>query len=896
MPKVPLSASERTLLGRVARLGLVNPKLTVAISLALLALSVAFVFDMPISTSRYKLVADDNPYQARMVAFFERFGYPDSLVMVVGGGDAPARREVVDALTDKLEQEPELSDRTLGRIEASHVAELLLLFKPDALKELRGRMDGDPAALIEGGLPSWIDALNQQLEAGLEGDEALPEKDEEAGLEQLASLLRALDARLGGGDASAQLPGLRDEIALPKGATVDDHGYLTTADGQHHLIAMFPTLPGMEGSQVKPLVDKVRAIRDATPLGGVEAKLTGLPAFVADEVTIVQSGLTWTSVVTSGLIMLLLLLAFRSKRYTILSLIPLGVGLVLTLAVTRWLFGGLNLITSSFVPVLLALGIDFGVYVLSRYGELVRTGGGTESAIHGALVKAGPGIVMGAVTTMAAFLMTTVIEFTAYSELGVITAVGLALMVAVTFLLLPALILLAGRGEKIESPELGGVNKLPALVRRGKVVVPAAALVLSLVLATFIGRITFNARYFDFLPEHTETTWGLERIEADPALSPVQANTGVDGVEAARELADKLRALETVGSVQSATDLLPPLDEVGLEALRAGFADVDRQPDFDALRQRARSAEEVSQKLSKLGDTLDEVGFAMRQADRKTEALDEVKKALASVRQRVGAMPADAPQIADAEKDIANMLERAWTTARAVAERGHYLPTDLPVVFRARFVSKDGQALAVFANPAGDIWDADQAAQFAADVQRVDPSISGLAVTVHEHMRMIKEGFAKSTMLSVAAVFVVLLIGFRRIHDMLFAMVPVAFAVVWMLGVMGVAGMRFDVANIVALPLITGVGIDAGAHMMHRWRQSADAHGGIAHIDEVLRGTGAAVLMASLTTATGFAALMLADYGGMKTLGLTMTIGIIGGLCASLLLLPALLVLVKKAQ
>ena len=161
---------------------------------------------------------------------------------------------------------------------------------------------------------------------------------------------------------------------------------------------------------------------------------------------------------------------------------------------------------------------------------------------------------------------------------------------------------------------------------------------------------------------------------------------------------------------------------------------------------------------------------------------------------------------------------------------------------------------------------------------------------------MIKEGFAKSAALSSSVVLIILLLGFRRLYDALLAMLPVALAIAWVLGIMGMAGMPFDVANIVALPLLTGVGVDAGAHMMHRWRQSADANGGMADLDEVMRGTGSAVLMASVTTALGFAALMLADYGGMKSLGATMTIGIIGCMIASLLVLPAVLVLLRRAR
>ena len=242
------------------------------------------------------------------------------------------------------------------------------------------------------------------------------------------------------------------------------------------------------------------------------------------------------------------------------------------------------------------------------------------------------------------------------------------------------------------------------------------------------------------------------------------------------------------------------------------------------------------------------------------------------------------------------MLERAWTTAARVAERGGYLPTDLPPLFRNRFVSNDGKGLAIFANPKGNIWDAETAEIFARDVQSVAPEMSGLAVTVHEHMRMIKEGFAKASSLSIAVTLLILFIGFRRVYDVGFALLPVALGVAWMLGVMGYAGIRFDVANIVALPLITGVGVDAGAHMIHRWRQSAEANGGVACIEDIIRGTGAAVLVASLTTATGFATLMLGAYGGMKSLGLTMTLGITGALLGSLLIVPCLLIATKRAS
>ena len=137
----PSSAPPRLggVLARIAGLPLKRTKLTVLIAAVVLGLCAFFAWDLPISTSRYKLVSDDNPEQAQLMRFFDRFGYPDSLVLVVSGGDKTTRRTAVRRLETELAQMPELHDRTLGRLRPEQVAELLLLFKPEVLTQLRER-------------------------------------------------------------------------------------------------------------------------------------------------------------------------------------------------------------------------------------------------------------------------------------------------------------------------------------------------------------------------------------------------------------------------------------------------------------------------------------------------------------------------------------------------------------------------------------------------------------------------------------------------------------------------------------------------------------------------------------------------------------------------------------
>lgn len=901
----------------IAAAGTRRPGLVLALA-ALVTLGAALLIPgIRISTSRHALVAADNPYQARLLRFVERFGPPDSPVLVLEGGTPEARRRAIGRIARRLEEEPALSGRVLARIGPAEIAEVLLLQRPDLLGARALPSPGrELAATVEGGLPAWIGAINEQVTAGLEGG-AGGEADAREGLARLSALSRALaDALAGDRSAAARRLGELSGGARPG---VDAEGYLTTARGDQHLIITFPDLPGDEGHHVTPLIQRVRAARDAALAEapeGVRAHVTGLPALAADELPLIQRGLVVTSLLSTAGILLILVIAFRSLRATILCLLPIGVGTVLTLGAARLLFGELNLITSSFVSVLLGLGIDFGVYLLSRYGEIARVAPGVARAMREAMVSTGPAMVTGAITTMLAFLTTATTEFTAYAELGVITAVGLLVMVLAAMLILPALVRVGEilrrdatvprRGPRTRSPdplllsapareEGHGLGRAAPLVRRGGRAVVALGLAAAVLAAAAISSLRFNGRYFDFLPAHTESAAGLTLLERDPLVSPIFAAATAPSVEEARALAEALRALPSVASVESATDLLPPLDEARLKALRAALA--GRAPDPARLAARGGTAAEVIEKVDALADAIDEAAFALRQAGRDAAPAAEAKAALGALRERLAGLPGEGrAAIAALEGDVAAMLARALPVARRVAERGGYAAEDLPPLLRRRFASRDGAELAVYLRPRGDPWDPEVARRFRDDVVRVAPSSAGLALTIFEHERMIVAGFERAALLALALVLLIVLIDLRSARDTALVLAPLAAGWLWTLGAMRLAGLTVDVANIVALPLLLGIGVDASVHIIHRCRESAAARGGIADVEEVLRGTGRAVLVATTTTAVGFGALMAGDYGAMKSFGLLMTLGMGCCLFASVVLLPSVLVLLGRAR
>ncbi len=899
--------------GRLSDFCVRHSKAVLGLFLLLCIVGGWFAATLEVSTSRTGMVSAEQPEQAKLERFFKRFGRPDSPLCLVSGGTVEGRRAVVDALQLAYSAEPDLRGRVLGRLGPTDLAEVLLLQRPDALMQLRAALPpgADPSALLEAGSVGWIAAIADRLEGSLdEADQgesaAAPGGDAMAqaatGLAGLAALATAFDDQLAGHSPMDRFGDAGTTFAQ---RGIDDRGYLTTSDGSGYLVALYPTIESDEGSALEPLVGRIRAIRDEVMVdapAGVIAEVSGMPAFIVDEMHVVQDGLQSSTVVATLAIVVLCWLLFRSVFQTIAANLPLLPGVLITLTVVSFTYGRLNFITSSFVAVLLGLGIDFSVHVVSRYNEFVRLGSSRDAAIRQSMVNTGPGILAGALITAVGFLAGVATEFTAYGELGVVTAVGLVVVVIATFTMLPALL---SRGRVIVgavSPEPPGLALLPNFVRRSRWPLAVGGIAAGLLGVAMLSGVRFNPRYFDFLPQRVESSAPLNRLEYDAVASPVFANLSAPSIEAARAMTTRLRGMDTVAGVQSPSDLVPALDAAGLAALRAGFAGVTRDPDFAALARSIPDPQALSRELGRVIDGLDEVRFAMSQAGMPVEGAVAAKTAFQGLRTRVASLDvAAAARLAEIDSKVAQVLAPAWRTARGVADRGHVAPTDLPPLFAKRFVSKDGTELALYAVPSGLFWEEAVAEAFARDIRDVDPEASGLALSHVAHGLMIVAGFRRAALIALAGIFVILLIDFRSLRDASLALLPTALGWGWMIVAMRALGLQFDVANIVTLPLVLGVGIAYGVHLMHRIREGdpkpgSSAPSSIPDIDDAIRGTGGAIMIAALTTVAGFAALMVPDYGGMRSLGAVMVLGILTCLLATVAVLPAVLLLVRRAK
>jgi predicted RND superfamily exporter protein len=231
---------------------------------------------------------------------------------------------------------------------------------------------------------------------------------------------------------------------------------------------------------------------------------------------------------------------------------------------------------------------------------------------------------------------------------------------------------------------------------------------------------------------------------------------------------------------------------------------------------------------------------------------------------------------------------RAWLLRATAAEA----PTldSLPPEIRERFITRSG-ALLGFLIPAGSVFEEAALERYIDASKRVSPEVTGFPLVFHKMSGRITTGFYRAVLVGGLLVALVLLIDFRNIREALLAITPLAIGVIWMIGAMRCLQIPFNFANLVAVPLIIGVGIDNGVHVIHRIRFE-----GRSGMSVVLRHTGRAIIIASLTTMIGFGSLALASHRGLASLGLVLLLGVGACLITSLVVLPNLLVMLGLVE
>ena len=649
--------------------------------------------------------------------------------------------------------------------------------------------------------------------------------------------------------------------------------------------------PVLDFGSLLPAGAAIRAVREASAGLGtpdVRVRLTGNPALNHEEMLALAWDVGWSSVFSFAGVVALVWLALRSWRLVLASIATLLVGLVWTTGFAVAVVGPLNLVSATFAVLMIGLGIDFAIHFCMHFAELRR--GGMENGL--ALREAGRGVgtslVLCALTTSIGFYAFAPTDHRGVAELGLISGTGMAVILLLTFTFLPALLSsgLALPSEARLRSELrlsvgwsAGFARHPAAVRR-------IALVAALGAASLLPRLRFEPDVVALRNPETESVRAFQDLVATGGLaSPWFADVLAPDLDAARALAARLRETPGVGRVVTLADFVPEDQEVKREILAdlallidpAAFdiGPVSSAPALDPLEQIAG--------LRRLHAALDAPWLA-GDGSLLGASARRLRDELAGFLARVADDGDPAPELARLEALLLGDLPRQLARLRAALEPGPVTLEDLPRDLVRRMRAPDGQArVQVFAD--GDLRAPGALERFSDVVLGVAPEATGMAVDVVEFGRVVSRSLAQA--LGVAAVAIALLVFllWRRVDDTLLVLAPLLLAGAFTGAGMALAGLSFDFANVIALPLLLGVGVDSAIHLVHRARA-----GGAGPGSSLLATTTArAVFYSFATTLVSFGNLAFSGHRGIASMGLLLGVGLSLALACNLVVLPALI-------
>jgi len=861
------------LLEALARLALERTHLVLGVALLASVLSgVVAATQLGIDSNQDHLVSESLDYQRRFLDFLETFGDREQLYLVVElEPDPVAARAVVAQVASELCAQPEHFARVTTGLDPAELEGRVLLLAPEAdVAELAAHADELRELGQLDGFERLFASFRRQFsaEGSGSGDPDEDAEQAEVGFTFLRELLREL-GQPGPHDVDALLDPLLPEVEVRA-----EDAELRVGD-----LLLVAAQPTRDYGELNPVEGPLRALRAALASAleahpGVRAGVTGRPAISADEVHRTSRDTGFSALLALLGVAIAFGVFFRDVRRPLLAIAALLVGIALTAGFATVAVGTLNFLSSVFLIILIGLGIDYGVHLLARYQARRAAGDEPRVAVRGAVLEAGRGNLTAALSSALAFFSMLLTDFRGLSELGLIAGAGILLCCLATLLVLPALLVRFDAPTSRAHP-LPGFPWLERMHTR-PVRVLLVVLALAAVGAPALSRFHFEENLLELQASDEDSVrWERRLLESDGSTWITASRVQTLEQAYARQAAFAAIASSVVVRTEGPGDFLGPVIErrrARLErvAERLGGPPPEPAPaDPDALE---AELEALTEALSAAGEgALRRGGEAATFSEPLLDLADQADELAAGGLERDG--------LAGFQRAFFAELGRRVARLQALTRPAPWTLETLPAAIREHFVGKDG-SLAVYVYPAQDVWQPEHMQRFLAATRAVDPQLTGSTVSVHEASRVLREAFQTSTVATLIAVLLTLLLDFRG-RAALLAVVPLFLGALWLAESMGALGLSLNMANFFAVPILLGLGIDDGVHMVHR---AQEAPGGT--LAGHAAGTG--VILSSLTTAIGFGSLMTSSHAGLASLGAVMALGAGVLLAAAVVVVPAL--------
>jgi hopanoid biosynthesis associated RND transporter like protein HpnN len=620
--------------------------------------------------------------------------------------------------------------------------------------------------------------------------------------------------------------------------------------------------------------DAVRAAaRDLRldPTHGVRVRLTGSVP-LADEEFASLAERAWLVGTTMIAAMLgTLWLATRSWRIVTAIMTSTIAGLIVTTALGLLAVGEFNLISVAFIPLFVGLGIDFGIQLGVRFQAERRPGLDPVEAIRIAATALGAALLLAAGAVCLGFLAFLPTAYVGIAELGIIAGMGMIVALACSVTLLPALLVVLRPAPAPKRPPRPWLARLDAyLIDRRRLVLGwfCVSMAISVALLPIVR--------FDFNPLHLRSASGeamatLNELMHDPDRNPNTIEILAPNLPAARALSAKLTRLPEVGRVMTIESFVPADQPAKLAAIAdaRNLLDLTLNPilpaappsDAEVIGSLRTTSTALRQEAAK------DRGPAGQHANRLAAAFDRLAAAPPAARQAAATM-------------LVTPLEVMLGQMRGVLQATPVTAADLPPNIRRDWVSADGQIrLEVIAS--GDGTDNDVLSRFTHAVRKAAPEATGLAVSTQQAAHTVAIAFIEAGVLALGLVSALLLLVLRNIREVAFTLAPVVLSGFLTLGTCVLVGQPINFANVIAFPLLFGVGVAFHIYFVMAWR------GGATNL--LQSSLAKAVFFSALATGAAFGSLWLSSHPGTASMGKILMISLAWTLVCALIFEPALL-------
>lgn len=825
----------------------------------------------------------------------ERFG--EASLVVALEGDRDAIVAMAEELVPRLEALQSLHN-VVGKTPTEFVLDhAFVLLRPDQFdRALRSFEDWTLAGVLRG--------VNDDYEREYTDSESNMRRDEVEIARGVLGMTRALELL----SAAAEGRVGADAMAEAADALAIGDPWILSLDRRMLLIVLTPVANALEIEEsIATVVEVEDIMAEVAPRHpAVHASTTGMAKIGQDELNSVGAYTVVLSLVALMLIYLLLARAFGGWVIPLIALTPLVMGIFWTMAALEFLFDDLNIFTAMMMLVLLGIGIDFSIHIIARFQEERRRGAALADAVETMLRTTAVAVIIGAVTTALAFFTLMVGETEGVHEFGIAAGLGVVFTLAAILIAVPALLTLrdrvrARRGAAVEmqAPAAQGSYRWIGAVAAVGWRYPGRFLaVVGLVVAGSVWGMRHTAYEYDFLELEAKGLRSVELQREIPerfGISDHGAWLVIDDIEMSRGLKEELRRLPEVGEVNAISDYIPSAERLAvygpkLEAFRNNVLTTARAP------WRTGDAGALAREVERLWDNLDLMSNLAYTAglDRIVSVIDQITGLDAETGETdsEALLPTLSRRLAaGAPDEIMRPLAEAWATRfeADLVRMSNPAPVsldELPGSVLRSFTPKEGDGYLTHIMPRRYLWDRESLERFAAQTEAVHPNVIGSEKLILIMMDETLADGEAAALLALTAIAVLLVLHFRGPIGLV-ALIPLVVGSLVMLGLMYVLGMKYNYMNLIATPIILGIGIDDGVHALHRLRETRSADR--AHVASSFQFVGKAILLTSLTTMIGFGSVAFYSMRGMASFGQVLFLGVGACFLATILVLPAVM-------